>query len=158
MWLVPVSEVFVASVSGQNLRRITESSDPVRLRELEEHGLACVAVVSSAMVHPVLQAVVAGTDWTHLFAASQAVRRLPSVSDSVTAPVNAVFRLVYVTLKPERRFNGRTLECLATSSGFPPVSATAPVVVECQWICVIYFLTDYLSTTGICCKFDVRKL
>jgi len=98
---------------------------------MEECGVACVAAINSATVSPTLQVVVALTDWTHLFAASHAVHHLPPVSDSVTAPVNAVHRLVYVTLKPERRFNGRTLECLATSDGFPPVSATAPVFIEC---------------------------
>ena len=129
--LVPVSDVFVASVSGQNLLRITESDGPIRLRELQEHGIGCVAVVKSASVHPVLQVIVAGTDWTHLFVASEDVHSLPLTNDSIVAPVNAMFRLVYITMKPERRFNGHTLECWATNDGFPSVSATAPVVVEC---------------------------
>ena len=129
--LVPVSEVFVASITGENLLRVTESDEPVQLHELQQRGVGCVAMVKSAAVHPVLQVVVAGTDWTHLFVASQAVHSLPSVNNSVITPVNVVFRLIYVTLKPERRFNGHMLECLATSDGFPPVSATASVVVQC---------------------------
>lgn len=129
--LVPVSEVFVAFVSGHDLLRVTELDDPVQLRELEERGIGCVAMVKSAAVRPVLRVVVAGTDWTHLFVASEVSHSLPPVSDSVITPVNAVYRLVYVTMKPERRFNGQVLECVATTDGFPPVSATASVVVEC---------------------------
>jgi len=127
-----VSDVFVASVSGQNLLRISESDDPVRLSELQERSVACVAVVNSAAVRPTLQVVVAGTDWTRLFVTSEAMHRLPPANDSVVAPVSAVFRLVYVTMKPERHFNGRTLECSATSDGFPPVTATVAVVVKCE--------------------------
>jgi len=130
--LVPVTEVFIASVSGQNLLRITESDSPVQLCELQENGIGCVAVVKSAAVHPVLEVVVAGTKWTHLFVASEAVHSLPPVNSSVIAPVNAMFRLIYITMKPERRFNGHTLECSATSDGFPPVSATTSVIVECE--------------------------
>jgi len=129
--LVQVSDVFVASMTGPSVLRVTEADEPVRLREMQEHGIGCVAVVKSAAIHPVLRVVVAGTDWTHLFAASEAKHSLPPANDSVIAPVNAVFRLTYVTMKPERRFNGHTLECSATSDGFPPVSATAAVVVEC---------------------------
>jgi len=132
--LVPVTEVFIASVSGQNLQRVTESDSPVRLRELQENGIGCVAVVKSAAVQPVLEVFVAGTDWTHLFVASQAMHSLPPVNNSVIAPVNATFRLVYVTMKPERRFNGHALECSATSDGFPPISASASVIVECQYL------------------------
>jgi len=131
LMLVPVSDVFVASVSGQNMLRVTESDDSILLRELHEHGISCVAIVKSAVVHPVLQVTVDGTNWTHLFVASKATHSLPPANDSVIAPVNAVFRLVYITMKPERCFNGHTLECSATTDGFPPVSATAAVVVEC---------------------------
>ena len=133
--LVPVTEVFIASVSGQNLLRVTDSHNPVRLRELQENGIGCVAVVKSATIHPVLEVFVAGTDWTHLFVASKDMHSLPPANNSVIAPVNAVFRLVYMTMKPERRFNGHVLECSATSDGFPPVSATASVIVECELVC-----------------------
>lgn len=129
--LVPLSEVFVASVSGGNLRHVSELDDPVRLRERQEHGIGCIAVVKSASVRPLLKVIVGGTDWTHLFAASETFHSLPPANDSVTAPVNAMFRLVYVTMKPERHFNGGTLECVAATDGFPPVSATASVIIEC---------------------------
>jgi len=129
---VPVSDVFVASMFGDSLHRVTESDDPVRLREQQQHGIACVAVLPSASVSPALQVSVAGTDWTDLFIESETMHSLPPASISVTAPVSAVFRLVYVTMKPERRFNGHALECSAATDGFPPVSATAPVIVECQ--------------------------
>lgn len=129
--LVPVSDVFVASVSDDSLQRVSESDGPLRLRELWQHGIACVAVLPSAAVSPVLQVFVAGTNWTHLFVKSETIHQLPLANNSVTAPVNAVFRLVYITVKPERRFNGNVLECSATTDGFPPVSATAPVIVEC---------------------------
>jgi len=129
--LVLVSDVFVASMSGESLHRVTESDGPVQLRELRHHGIACVAVLQAAAVSPALQVTVAGTDWTHLFVKSETTHRLPPANNSVTAPVNAVFRLVYVSVKPERRFNGHVLECSATTDGFPPVSATAPVIVEC---------------------------
>ena len=128
---VPLSEVFVASISGGNLQRVSESDDPVRLRERQERGIGCIAVVKSSSVHPVIKVIVGGTDWTHLFAASETLHSLPPANDSVVAPVNAMFRLLYVTMKPERRFNGHTLECSATTDGFPPVSATAAVIVEC---------------------------
>ena len=131
MLLVPLSEVFVASVSGGNLQHVSESDDPVRLRERREHGISCIAIVKSASVRPLLKVIVGGTDWTHLFVASETLHTLPLANDSVTAPVNAMFRLIYVTMKPERHLNGHTLECVATTDGFLPVSATASVIVEC---------------------------
>jgi len=130
--LVPVSDVFIASLSGENLLRVSESDDPVQLVELQQRGIGCVAVVKSAAVQPVLRVVVDGTDWTHLFAASKELHSLPPTNDSVIQPVIAEFHLIYVTMKPEHRFNGHILECLATSDGFSSVSATAAVVVECK--------------------------
>jgi len=129
--LVPVHDVYFASVSDQNLLRINESDGPVRLCELQEHGIGCIALVKSASVHPVLKVFVDETDWTHMFVASEHIHSLPPANDSVVIPVDAVFRLMYITMKPAWHFNGRILECSATTDGFPPVSATATVVVEC---------------------------
>jgi len=139
---VPVSDVFVASMSGDSLRRVTESdNNPVRLREQQQHGIACITVLPSASVSPTLRVIVTGTDWTHLFVESETMHSLPAANDSVTPPVSAVFRLVYVTMKPERRFNGHILECSATSDGFLPVSASAPVIIECRYSVVAYMLS-----------------
>jgi len=128
--LVPVSDVFI--VSGENLRHVTDSdNDVVHLRELQQRVVGCVAVVKSRLVRPTLRVTVDGTDWTRLFVESEAQHSLPPANNSIVAPVNAVFRRLYVTMKPERHFNGHTLECSASTDGFPPVSATASVTVEC---------------------------
>lgn len=128
--LVPVSDVFI--VSGENLHHVTDSdNDVVHLRELQQHVVGCVAVVKSRLVRPTLSVTVDGTDWTRLFVESEALHSLPPANNSIVAPVNAVFRRLYVTMKPERHFNGHTLECSASTDGFPPVSATASVTVEC---------------------------
>jgi len=128
---VQVSDVFVASVSGDVVHRLSDSDDPVQLHELQQCSIACVAVLHTAAVRPTLRVTVAGTDWTHLFVKSETIHSLPLANDSVTTPVSAVFRLVHITLKPERRFNNHILECSAATDGFPPVSVTAPVTVEC---------------------------
>lgn len=127
-----MSDVFVATVSGQNiLHRVSGSDSTVYLREMQEHGIGCIAVVKSTTVRPSLQVTVDSADWTHLFVASETIHSLNRVDNSVTTPVDAVFRLLYVTMKPERRFNGRILECSANTDGYPPVSASVEVVVEC---------------------------
>lgn len=100
------------------------------LVEMEERGVVCVAAVDGSLTPPAVRVQIDGEDRTDLFTASE---QSPVVNGTAGFQTfSSEMRLSYVTMKPEAKFNGKTLKCVAVQPGFPDVMTTTVLVVRCK--------------------------
>jgi hypothetical protein len=146
--LVPVSDVYITAISGQEASRVNSSDGIVHLREIQQEGIGCIVLVADALMRPTVIVTVNGTDETHRFMVSETSHKLPSFETSIVQPVMTSYELVYVTMMPERSFNKQILTCAAVADGFKPVLAQASVHVEYAPVIMCRLYEHYGKVSG----------
>lgn len=126
----------VESVSLFSVQETTEfpvsSGGNIKLGEGEDMGVLCVAKADGSMVPPTLRLYIDSEDITSRFEFSNS-----SIEDNPgqsLALFSSEARAKYQSSMPDIDFNQRNLTCVATMESFPPVSASANLDIDCEYL------------------------
>ena len=113
------------------MSRPLSPDEDVHLREMEEHGVGCMALVVGSLVPPRLSITMGSIDMTHFFTPTPESQTIGS--DGPFGVFRSQLSLTFVTMNPNRDFNGKPLICTAMMDGFPAVTSTATLAIECKF-------------------------
>lgn len=126
--LVPVTEIYIASIFPDGEESRVEDDGEVVLQQHDLYGVGCVATVEGSVIAPAVYVLIDGRDETASFQA--VLQRDYSVLPSGLTVWNSRRRLTLTSVAPNPDFNEKQLRCIARQSGFPDVEATVQLFVQ----------------------------